>query len=496
MAKRDLEELTEWESLARPCVYEHVAWPAPPFMQSVRKVTISRDDNFQLQLVAEGIPVTGEVAQRHVEARAIPLGSFQSASEIAVQAHGANISLKLHVDPEPASLVMTASEKTFRQHGHLYVFKRTWTKKFAFDGGDADPKLEPLGPVAWLSDWYVNGETGFHFSRLTKRRRASRFSRERAASPLTVHELPSGGSARDHIVVDTPIVRFTYGKVPDSQAPAGVGAVSIDFVAPLPDVETRTAVGEIVSFILGRRLMRVGATTFDASGWSIEDESVNPWADNVRALCKSADLPPVPYDFDGAKLEALLADLVPRYLAARESLKLKDALWGYWIAKESSVSIDLPIFAAAVESLKKSWFASTKSKSKGAHMPKDAYDNLVGDLVAQLSARIREAGAAEEIIKNIAGANRMGLGEQMRVFLEEIGLPIGAAEKAAMGARHRAAHGSPAAEEIVELVKFGNAYRTLFERLFLRLLGYEGHYVDRTTVGHPTRPLVEPAGGT
>ena len=55
MAKRDLEELSEWESLAQPCVYEHVAWPAPPFMQGVRKVTISRDDIFQLQLVAEGV---------------------------------------------------------------------------------------------------------------------------------------------------------------------------------------------------------------------------------------------------------------------------------------------------------------------------------------------------------------------------------------------------------------------------------------------------------
>jgi len=77
----------------------------------------------------------------------------------------------------------------------------------------------------------------------------------------------------------------------------------------------------------------------------------------------------------------------------------------------------------------------------------------------------------------------------MRMFFEEIGLAVGAAEKSAMGARHRAAHGSLVAEELVELVKFGNAYRTLFERVFLRLLGYEGEYVDRTTIGHPRRPL-------
>jgi hypothetical protein len=412
-----------------------------------------------------------------------------------VQAHGANISLKLHVDPEPTTLMVTATERSFRQHGHPYVLKRVWTKKFAFDGGDADPRLEPPGPVAWLSDWYVNGETGFHFNHLTKRRRLGMFSRRRTSSQLALHELPAGDGSWDHIVIETSDVRFAYCKVPNKNAPDGIGAVSLDFPAPIPDADTRMAIGEIVSFVLGRRMMRVGSTAFDAAGWSIEDESVNPWATNIRALCRNPDLPPAPYNYSGATLEAMLTHLIPRYLASREPLKLKDALWTYWIAKESSVSIDLPIFAAAVESLKKAWFASTRSKSKGLHLAKDVYDELAGDLIAQLGVRIRERNAPEEILKNIAGANRMGLGEQMRAFFDEIALPIGKQEKAAINARHRAAHGSPRGEELVELVKFGNAYRTLFERVFLRLLGFEGLYVDRTTEGHPLRRLTEPAGG-
>jgi hypothetical protein len=83
----------------------------------------------------------------------------------------------------------------------------------------------------------------------------------------------------------------------------------------------------------------------------------------------------------------------------------------------------------------------------------------------------------------------------MRVFLREIGLPIGKREKAAMKARHLSAHGASAGEELTELVRLSHGYRTLFDRVFLRLLGYEGSYVDRTTAGYPSRPLLTPAGG-
>jgi hypothetical protein len=215
----------------------------------------------------------------------------------------------------------------------------------------------------------------------------------------------------------------------------------------------------------------------------------------VRELCRTSDLPPVAYHYDGHALGALLAQLVPRYLAARESLGLHDALWSYWIAKEAPASIDLPIFSSAVEALKKNWLASAGSKSKGVRLPKKEFELLAGDLIEELRKRVREKKLPEELTRNFAGANRMGLGEQMRAFLKEIDIPIGEREQAAMAARHQSAHGAGGGEELTELVRLGNAYRTLFERVFLRLLGHEGAYVDRATEGWPERPLGEPASG-
>jgi hypothetical protein len=93
----------------------------------------------------------------------------------------------------------------------------------------------------------------------------------------------------DHILVETPVARFAYCKVPEEHAPEGLGAVSIDYLPPIPDTEVREAIGEIVSFVLGRRMMRVGSTTYDLSGWTVEEGSVNPWASNVRELCRRAN---------------------------------------------------------------------------------------------------------------------------------------------------------------------------------------------------------------
>jgi hypothetical protein len=497
MTERHLERAIEWEAVSRPTVLENVVLPVPPFMPGVITTTITRDENLQLRLVADGVlREPGEVARRHAREAGIPPGTFYPSVDVSVEAFGSKLDLRMHLEHEPSSLQMSARESAFQQLGWIDRMRRTWSQKFVIKSDDdGGPGIGPLGDPSWRSDWYVNGATGFRFTKRTTRKQHASFKRKKEFHAVAIEEGPRGHVSRDHIVVDAGVVRFAYCEVPKEHAPEGLGAVSIDFVAPFPGAETRTAIGEIVSFALGRRMMLVGSTTFDATGWSIEEESVNPWGQSIRRLCSSSASPPVDYNYNGAALEVLLADLIPRYLVARDALGLKDALWSYWIANESPASIDLPIFASAVETLKKNWLSSTRSKSNGLHMPKANFEALAGDLIEELRRRVKERGAPEEIARTFSGANRMGLSAQMRAFFEEIDLPIGDRERAAMDARHRSAHGASGGEELTELVRLGNAYRTLFERVFLRVLGYEGMYVDRTTAGYPHRPLAEPPGG-
>jgi hypothetical protein len=93
----------------------------------------------------------------------------------------------------------------------------------------------------------------------------------------------------------------------------------------------------------------------------------------------------------------------------------------------------------------------------------------------------------------------MSSNESLEFFFDEINLPVGEVERGAIQARNPMAHGSSvlfdeAAHE--QMLRDTFAYRTLFNRILLKILGYEGDYVDHSVPGWPERPLEEPMGGT
>ena len=314
MSKRFLERAIEWEALSKPFVLEHlerVALPTP-FMPGARKLTIERDRNLQLGIVADGVIAdTGEIPRRREQSESIPLGAFHPLSEVSFPAYGSQLALRMHLEQVPSSLKFASRENTFRQRGWVQRVTRTSAQRFAFGSDEEIPALVPLGEPAWRSDWYVNGATIIHFTNVTKRHRPGAFKRERSFQTVDISEAPQDGGSLDHIVVETGAVRFVYARVPKRYATEKLHAVRSTTLRRSPPAETREAISEIVSFVLGRRLMRVGSTTFDGSGWAIEEESVNPWGANVRDLCRGADHPPIAYNHNGEALEKILASLVP-----------------------------------------------------------------------------------------------------------------------------------------------------------------------------------------
>ncbi len=73
-------------------------------------------------------------------------------------------------------------------------------------------------------------------------------------------------------------------------------------------------------------------------------------------------------------------------------------------------------------------------------------------------------------------------------------MPIGKVERQAIKARNTTAHGaaSYSDEKIVELLGFQSAYQTLFNRVILKILGFEGKYIDTTAASFVERGIDEP----
>ncbi len=44
------------------------------------------------------------------------------------------------------------------------------------------------------------------------------------------------------------------------------------------------------------------------------------------------------------------------------------------------------------------------------------------------------------------------------------------------------------------MIRATRVYQTLFHRIVLKLLGYDGTYIDYGTLGHPSRDISEPPG--
>ena len=280
MTKYTLERALEWEPAAKPIVLQHVPLPVPPFIAGTRKVTIQRDGEFRLTFVAEGFLANGnELRERDEAMDRIALGTSVDTDEVSFEAPGGPCTLNafFHESPSASFSAENPVHAPFRHEGSVYRFARTQTHKLVAGDG-RQSTLEPVGSPAWRSDWFINGPHDAVLGRFTRRRRNIRFSREREFGSVHTPELPQGNDGRDHFVVDADTLRFAVCRVPEKLAPEWAHGISIEYRSPVPDVEIREAVGEIVSFVLGRRLIQIGSTLFD------ECEFRKIWPDPFRKI--------------------------------------------------------------------------------------------------------------------------------------------------------------------------------------------------------------------
>ena len=89
---------------------------------------------------------------------------------------------------------------------------------------------------------------------------------------------------------------------------------------------------------------------------------------------------------------------------------------------------------------------------------------------------------------------QLGVNERLQFFFDEIGLKIGDVENKAIRARNPMAHSTlPEAKER-EMIYLSNAYRTLFNRILLKILDYKEDYVDYSVLGFPEKNIDKPLG--
>jgi hypothetical protein len=154
------------------------------------------------------------------------------------------------------------------------------------------------------------------------------------------------------------------------------------------------------------------------------------------------------------------------------------------IADNLPLGSNLPIFANGIEIIASSWFNYKKSITHGTYMPKNEYDELIHNEMNIIHKKLTSNAYKDRIINRISNCYQMGANERLQFFFDEINLAISENENSAIKARNKMIHASSGGDTS-ELIKHTNVYKTLFNRVLLRLLEYDAKYIDYSTVGWP-----------
>lgn len=503
---RDVAAL-EWEPLGSPRKIS-VGHSGGPFKTGVTEARLFRDAEMNLRVEA-----TGSLPREEAKAAAwfpaptgIAVGTLIGPTDFKIPCSAGTMRLRCsplawkHCLPE-----ITEPSVQLVESGTVEGFE--FTRSFQDDVVPADGndilsgctvERKPARPAALHTDWFINGPADPVFLRWTSRIGVSRYVRERETGSFNVSSPTKQQESRDYFLVDAGSIQFAVSRVPSEYSEEWLRSVGIEYRSPIPEREVRAAIQEVVSFALGRPLIGIGSTSADDQGRPLEEIAVSPHEPCLRALCRDVDNSPLGSLAHSSDIERILGQLVPAYLRKRDTMRLQEALAGYWLACRTQVPICLALFGSALDVLKLAWFKSTKSKSGGLYMANAAYQELLAPLVGTVQEELQstvDSETATKIARKILGANQVGNNEQLPTFLREIGLALGKAELDAVKGRNKAAHGGVfPGDDFGESVVHAAAYRTLFERVVLRLLDYDGEYVDRTVLGWPMKRLEVPTG--
>ena len=130
-------------------------------------------------------------------------------------------------------------------------------------------------------------------------------------------------------------------------------------------------------------------------------------------------------------------------------------------------------------------------------MPNGEFNALLGEELGSAKSKLESRQYGDRVLNRLSSAYNMGANDRLRFFFDEIGLSVKETEWWAMGERNPMAHGSASifdksAEE--RMIRATRIYQTLFHRIVLKLLGYDGTYKDYGTLGLPIRHISEPSG--
>lgn len=266
----------------------------------------------------------------------------------------------------------------------------------------------------------------------------------------------------------------------------------------IPSIEEREQIRDYLSFFIGKRLIYVGESSFDENGNQIGFvmECPRTMGFDIKKECLSR--PVAPIRNDAGSLNKYF-DAVQKYIEPfcdlYEKLGFNSFFSAYWYAKEIVQPMNLPIMSAALENLKRKWFEEVELNPETVLMNKKDFAKRIKPIKKLVETQFAGTEYIDRLKNSVANMNRMSVSEQLTHFFEGIDMVVGKEEKEALQARNFSAHGSYGNDADYEKqFMTSHIYECILVRVILKLLEYEGEYIDYGILGYPDKNIDCPSG--
>jgi hypothetical protein len=351
-------------------------------------------------------------------------------------------------------------------------------------------------------EWFICSEIDANFNETTFRKLNLSNPKNRIGLDEyddSVNNLIGSSSSRDYILIDLPEVKCIVAKVPLIFPPKGLKGICLEFRSKeYSTPQIISCLKHFTSFLLGNKLIHIGSSSL--SNNNLTAATLYSTGKNFLLDSNKNSMPPIKFNhqYDWGNFSWLANNLLPTFFILQNTLSLNQVLSRYWIARSVPVGANLPVLANAIEILA-SKYLKENGKFKMENIPDKEYINLIQAELTNLENKLSRIEGGTAMINKIKGANKKVPSEKMAFFFSLIGLEVGKSEKAAINLRNKMAHSArdyTDDDKAYDDLILTRVYEVLFNRVVLRLLGYDGYYIDYSITKCPSKHINIPAGNS
>lgn len=352
-------------------------------------------------------------------------------------------------------------------------------------------------------NWYVSAKNKIFYPGGTERfSEAGKVQRIRRGvdDNFNTENIRPISMSRDFFKIDAPGAKCIISEVPKEFKVKWAECYCIEYrssLEPFPEERIKNATEDFIGFLIGAQLTQIGKTVL-SDNKVVRRVAKSMQVRDIVFKCQNGTHPPIFFNkkYEWGKIEYLIDNLFPAYLANLDSLDLAGVLWRYFRARDIAVGVNLPVLSSALEKLVNNYMTS-QDKEITNYFEEEDYLRLISAEIKAIEEKLNDSPYKNQILNKIKSAYKRGANEKMMLFFDQIGIKLSKTEKQALQKRNSMAHGGSDAKSMKkahELILHTRAYESLFNWILLKLLGYEGYYVDYYLSGTKLKNINTPSG--